>query len=60
MKSVIISEDIFMKAALEYCRRLEIDPSATKGKWGTNADKYRTELALLSEKINSLKAVGII
>lgn len=61
MEPVIVSEDIFMKASLEYCRRLKIkDPFGSNGNWSTAADTYRDELADLAERINSLKTVGAI
>lgn len=59
--TVIVSEDIFMKASLEYCRRVGIaDPFSLHGNWKTHADVYRAEMAVLAEKINALKAVGAI
>lgn len=59
---VITSEDIFMKAAIEYCRRTGIDdPFKYMMEFdGTAAQYYREQLADLSEKINSLKSVGAI
>jgi hypothetical protein len=59
-KPVIVSEDIFMKAALEYCRRQTIAPFDPTGNWGVNAGKIRGDLADLAERINSLKSVGAI
>lgn len=57
---VIVSEDIFLKAALEYCRRTKKEPFASSGNWTTYVHDARDELAELAEKINSLKAVGAI
>ena len=52
-----------MKAALDYCRRMNIEPfvrSGYSGSWSTNANKARNDLADLAEQINALKSVGAI
>ena len=57
---VIVTEDIFLKAALEYCRRIGIVEPFKCNHWQTPADTYHNELADLAERINSLKSVGAI
>lgn len=61
MKTVIVTEDIFMKAAREYCRRIGKNPDGTeKMEWFTNSSRFRDGMEDLAERINSLKAVGAI
>ncbi len=56
MEKLIVSKDIFIKAAEEYLRRIGAKPeSAVLYLYDT-----RNELEQLAEKINSLKTVGAI
>jgi hypothetical protein len=58
--TVIVTEDIFMKAAIEYCRRIGVDPHESNNNWGTRAGDARDKLAYLAEQILALKTVGAI
>lgn len=56
----VVTEDIFGKAAREYCFRQGIDPMALHSNWTTNENYFRDKLAALAEEINALKSVGAI
>jgi len=58
---MIITDDIFMKAALRYCERRGIDPLEQVGEgWILRQDVLRTEMEKLCEKILSLYEVGAL
>lgn len=56
-KSVITSEDIFMKAAIRYCDRTGVEPFGT---FQARAFQFRDELADLAERILALKEAGVL
>lgn len=59
MKPVVASEDIFLKAAIEYSRRIGAEPFIHEN-FICATYTYRNQLADLAERINSLKTVGAI
>jgi len=55
----ITTDDIFSKAALAYCKRINKDPYEFSD-WNTREGRYRDELEMLCEKILALKDVGAL
>lgn len=58
--TVIVTEDIFGKAARDFCRRIGVRPEAHHSDFTMNESHYRDELEILAERINALKSAGAI
>ena len=56
---MIVTHDIFLKAAVEYCERNKIDPKEITG-WRTKSHDIREEFADLHERILILKHLGAL
>jgi hypothetical protein len=61
---IVITEDIFLKAAYRYCERTKQDPNRFAGYGNCGSQDYvhvvRDELEKLHEKIASLYDVGAL
>lgn len=57
--SIVVSEDIFGKAARRYCERVGLDPFEMRY-FASNEQRIREELGILCEKILALYEVGAL